>query len=62
MTSIAMILARLSYDETVREIRERNPNFSMPAFESIIENEDVVKYTEECADRVKKYLENKYSV
>ena len=62
MTTIAMILARLAYDDTVREIREKNPDFSMPSFESVIQNADVVQHTEECADKVKHYLENQYTI
>lgn len=61
MTAIAMILAHLAYDETIKEIRDRNPDFSAPAFESVIENDDVVKYTETCAESVREYLADKYS-
>lgn len=62
MTTVAMILARLAYDDMIREIREKNPDYFAPAFESIIQNEDVIQHTEECADKVREYLESQYTI
>jgi hypothetical protein len=61
MTLLAEILARIAYEDTVKAIKERNPDYIPPKFEDVRGNADVAEFTEVCAGSLREYLENKYS-
>lgn len=60
MTLLAEILARIAYDETVKDIKERNPNETVPTFEEVKGNADACEFAEICASDYREYLWNKY--
>lgn len=60
MTLLAEILARIAYDETVKDIKERNPNESVPTFDEVKGNADVAEFTERHAREYREYLHQKY--
>lgn len=62
MNLLADILARIAYEETVNEIKKRNPDFIPPSIDEVLSDDGTKEFTEGCAERVKNYLENKYTV
>jgi hypothetical protein len=60
MTLLAEILARIAYDEVVKDVKERDSNESVPTFDEVKGNADVCEFTEMCANDYREYLRRKY--